>query len=465
MGTTLAVREAPVQSAPQAATSQSAPVVEKNVPVPMRDGVQLGADIYRPSAAGRFPVLLCRTPYNKNGQEALAKFFVEHGYAVVVVDSRGLHASKGQWNPYTDEARDGYDTQQWVGQQPWSTGQVGMFGRSYPGYTQVAPAPLRSQYVKAIMPEAAQSSNFEAIWSTNGIYHLALGLSWGTGQEAIAKGQPRPSPSWVEVMNHLPLKSSMEVIGIHSKFVADTIAHETYDDFWKAMSIQEKYAEMDVPSFHLTGWYDDLTHETISNFVNMRKQSRSEHARRWQKLLIGPWGHGVRTDPKYGDLDFGPNMATDLRNLHLHWYDYHLKGVQNGLDKEAPIRIFVMGENVWREEQEWPLARAKPTRFYLHSGGTANTRMGNGTLSDKTPGTELSDKYAYDPRYPGADLWRARQRRRRHYARRRVQHPGTDGSTVDAAAQRRPGLHDRRTHHRYRSDRRARAEPLLLRPT
>ena len=131
-----------------------------NVLVPMRDGVSS-----RPTSTvrqeGRFPVLLCRTPYNKNGQRALAKFFVEQGYAVVVMDSRGLYASNGEWHPYTDEARDGYDTQQWVGQQPWSNGKVGMFGPSYPGYTQVAPAPFRSPYVKAIMPEAAQSSNFE----------------------------------------------------------------------------------------------------------------------------------------------------------------------------------------------------------------------------------------------------------------------------------------------------------------
>jgi len=228
------------------AALQSAPVIETNVLVPMRDGVRLAADVYRPSAAGRFPALLCRTPYNKNGQAALAKFFVENGYAVVVMDSRGLYASKGEWHPYTDEGRDGYDTQQWIGQQPWSDGKVGMFGRSYPGYTQVAAAPYRNTYVKAIMPEAAQSSNFEAIWSWNGIYHLALGLSWGTGQEAIARGRPRPSPSWVEVMNHLPLKSSMDMIGVHSKFVGDTLSHETYDEFWRAMSIQEKYADMDV---------------------------------------------------------------------------------------------------------------------------------------------------------------------------------------------------------------------------
>jgi len=374
--------------------------VDTNVLVPMRDGERLAADIYRPNSTGKFPVLLCRTPYGKSGQADFARFLAQNGYAVVVMDSRGIYASHGEWHPYTDEARDGYDTQQWIGQQTWCDGKVGMFGRSYPGFTQLLPAPYRSPYVKAIMPEAAQSSNFEAIWSWNGIYHLALGLSWGPRQEALAKEKPLPDPSWVQVMNHLPLKTSMDLIGVHSQFVEDTITHETFDDFWKQMSIQDQYSEMDVPAFHLTGWYDDLTHETISNFVNMRKLSRSEHARRWQKLLIGPWGHGVRSDPKYGDMDFGPQMLTDLRKLHLHWYDYHLKGVQNGLDKEAPIQIFVMGENAWRDEQDWPLARAHATRMYLHSAGTANTRMGDGQLSEKAPAGEPADKYAYDPRYP-----------------------------------------------------------------
>ena len=162
LSATVFVRPAAVQSAAQPAANPAAPVIENNVLVPMRDGVRLAVDIYRPSAVGRFPVLLCRTPYNKNGQAALAKYFVENGYAVVVMDSRGLYASKGEWHPYTDEGRDGYDTQQWIGQQPWSDGKIGMFGRSYPGYTQVVSAPFSNTYVKAIMPEAAQSSNFEA---------------------------------------------------------------------------------------------------------------------------------------------------------------------------------------------------------------------------------------------------------------------------------------------------------------
>src|SRR5262249_19775806 len=153
-------------------------------------------------------------------------------------------------------------------------------------YTQILAAPYRSPFVKAIMPEAAQSSNFEACWSWNGIYHLALAMSWGPNQQAIAEKKPRPSPSWVEVMYHLPLKSSMDVVGIYAPFVKETLTHETYDDFWRQLSVREKFADMDVPAYHLSGWYDDLLHETIGNFVQMRKQSRSEHARRWQKLLI-----------------------------------------------------------------------------------------------------------------------------------------------------------------------------------
>ena len=390
-----------------ASAAQRAPVpipegvkFEANVLVAMRDGVRLAADVYRPDREGKFPVMLSRTPYNKNGQRAMATFFAQNGYAAVVMDSRGLYASDGDWHPYVDEARDGYDTQQWIGQQPWSDGKIGMFGTSYPGFTQLLPAPYRSPYVKAIMPVAAQSDNYGAIWSTDGIFHLSLALSWGPQQEAIATEKPRPSPNWVQVMNYLPLKSVMDVIGIRSQFVADTIAHQAYDDFWRQMSIRDKYAEMDVPAFHITGWYDDLTHETILNYTNMRKLSRSDYARRWQRLLIGPWGHGIRTDPKYGEMDFGPQMTTDARALHLHWYDYHLKGIQNGLDKEAPIRIYVMGENVWRDEQEWPLARAKATRYYLHSAGTANTRMGDGKLTDQPPVEEMPDKYAYDPRFP-----------------------------------------------------------------
>ncbi|MBI4474857.1 MAG: CocE/NonD family hydrolase [Acidobacteria bacterium] len=380
--------------------SQASARTQLNVLVPVRDGERLAVDIYLPEGAGPFPVLFCLTPYNKSGQAENAKFYVSHGYAVVVADSRGIYGSHGEWTPYMNDGRDGYDLQQWIGSQPWSNGKIGMFGRSYPGFTQLLPAPYRSPFVKAIMPEAAQSDNFGSIWSTNGLYHLALGLSWASRQEAIATEKPAPQLNWMKLMWHLPLKDVTQQIGVHSKFLMDTLSHSSYDDFWKAMSVRHLYSEMDVPAFHLTGWYDDLTAETLLNYTSMRKHSRSQHARNWQKLLVGPWGHGVRSNPQYGDMDFGLEMAVDLRGLHLRWFDYHLKGIQNGLDKEAPVRIFVMGANKWRDEQEWPLSRARATQFYLHSKGFANSRFGDGVLTTQAPVDETPDRFRYDPRNP-----------------------------------------------------------------
>ena len=385
----------------QSGSTPPEPRVQTNVLVPMSDGVRLAADIYLPEGDEPFPVLLTRTPYNKDRGARAARRYVAEGYAVVVMDSRGIYASRGDWLPYTTEARDGYDTQQWIGQQEWSNGKIGMYGTSYPGFTQLLPARFRSPYVKALVPIAAQSDNFGSIWSTNGLYHLALGLSWGLRQEAIATEQTMPEQTWMQVMNHLPLNTVMEEVGVHSDFVANTIRHEAYDDFWRQMSVRDDYDEMEVPAFHVTGWYDDLVSETILNFTNMRERSRTEHARRWQKLLIGPWGHGVRTNPVYGDVDFGTEVEKiNSFDFHMRWFDYHLKGIDNGLDDEAPISIFVMGDNVWRDEREWPLRRARPLTLYLGGDGAANTRFGDGTLGSAAPSADSSDRYRYDPRNP-----------------------------------------------------------------
>ena len=380
--------------------SVAAGEIRTDVSIPMRDGVELAADVYLPDGEAPYPVLLSRTPYDKSRAKGRAEMFVEHGYAVVVVDSRGIHASEGEWSPYVTEGADGYDTQEWIGRQPWCDGNIGMFGTSYPGFTQLLPAPYRSRYVKALVPVAAQSDNYGSIWYTDGLYHLALGLRWGASQAALAAGGDRPAVNWMSVMTHLPVSGALSEIGLESPFVARTLDHPTYDAFWKRMSVRHLYAEMDVPALHVTGWYDDLVHETVLNFTQMRSASRSEHARRWQRLVIGPWGHGFPRSSQYGDVDFGPEMLIDVDQLHLRWYDYHLKGIGNGLDEDAPVRIFVMGDNRWRDEAEWPLSRATSTRLYLRSGGAANTRFGDGTLTGEPPGRETPDVYRYDPRNP-----------------------------------------------------------------
>ncbi len=380
------------------------PPTQANVMISMRDGVQLGADVYLPPGQGPFPVLLTLTPYGKQGSGRGAGAQTARGYAVVAVDSRGLRASKGKWEPYIHEAQDGYDIQTWVAKQPWCNGKIGMFGTSYPAYTQVAPAQYRNPNVKALIPVSAQSDNFGSVWSSDGMLHLAFSPVWAMQQEAIAEGKPAAVVDWTKVVWTLPLKNIPDMTGIRSPFLAGVIAHDTHDAFWKAMSIRDKYGEMDVPAFHVTGWYDDLSQETQTNFVGFSTKSRSENARRWQRLLIGPWGHGMpRISDSgwvYGDVDFGKDVKIDFQAMSAEWFDYFLKGVDNGITKQAPVKIFVMGANKWRDEQEWPIARAKPTKYYLHSKGFANTRFGDGVLSTDVPGDEPPDHFRYDPRNP-----------------------------------------------------------------
>jgi putative CocE/NonD family hydrolase len=384
-----------------------APAIQKtkeDVLIPMRDGVGLAADLYIPPGAGPFPTLLTITPYGKNATARTAASYVSLGYVVVAVDSRGLRSSRGKWEPYVHEAKDGFDVQTWVAKQPWCNGKIGMFGTSYPAYTQVAPAQYRNPNVLALVPVSAQSDNFGSVWSSDGMLHLAFSPVWAMQQEAIATKQPAATVDWTKVVWTTPLKKIPEMTGVRSQFLADVIAHETHDAFWQAMSIRDKYGEMDVPALHVTGWYDDLSSETQTNFIGMSAKSKTEHARQWQHLIIGPWGHGVPRIADsgfvFGDVDFGKDVKIDFQNIQTRWFDYLLKGERNGVDKEAPVKIFVMGANKWRDEKEWPLARAKATPYYLHSNGFANTRFGDGTLSTTPPTNEPADHYRYDPRNP-----------------------------------------------------------------
>jgi putative CocE/NonD family hydrolase len=382
--------------------------VEQNVQVPMRDGVNLAADIYFPKGTGPFPVLLIRTPYDKRTETGVgndpkiktADLFARHGYVVVMADSRGLYASHGEWHPYVDEARDGYDTQEWIGHQSWCNGKIGQWGISYPGYQALAAARYRSSFVKAIMPIGSQSDNFGSVWYTNGILHLAFALQWATMEEAVHQKKATTDVDWMKITSYLPIKSAHNELGIHSPFLADVVAHSTYDDFWRQMSLHDHYKDMDVPSFFVTGWFDGLMHETFTNFKNMRESSRSEHARRWQKLLVGPWGHGDTNETVLDGVDFGSQSKVDLHALELRWFDYQLKGEDRSLEQEPPIRVYVMGANQWQDLTEWPPASAQPTRLYLHSDGFANTRFGGGTLSEESPSDEPDDHYRYDPESP-----------------------------------------------------------------
>ena len=375
-----------------------------NVKVPMRDGVNLSAKIYRPDAPGKFPGLLMRT-YHSGGTD-MAAYLAQLGYAVALVDVRGRYDSDGVWEFYVNEPRDGYDTQQWLGQQSWCNGEIGTFGHSYNGFTQLMPAPLRCPYVKCLVPSSAQQTNFGHIYN-DGVMQLNMVFTAGlfgagrTLQPTIAGVYGGvPILNYDELFRRLPLISALDDIS-DLPHVRDWIRHPKYDDYWKAYGIKDKYGEINVPAYFITGWYDNLVHETFRNFKGFRKQGGSPEAREGAKIIAGPWTHAINHIGKEWAVDFGSDASIDINDLHIRWYDFWLKDIKNGIDQEPPVKIFVMGHNKWRFENEWPLARTQFTNYYLHSDGKANSLHGDGTLSTSLPQkNEPQDLYVYDPENP-----------------------------------------------------------------
>ena len=377
--------------------------MQLDVKIPMRDGVLLSADIYLPPDGGPFPALLQRTPYDNQSARDLQEFvprFVRSGYAVVMQDCRGRHDSDGQWRPYLDETNDGYDTQRWIAAQPWCDGNIGTFGSSYPGFTQTMPAPLRSPHVKALVPRATQQDNY-GIAYVDGAFQMVPFTTWFI----MMAGRTMQSESLAlidefEVYWRLPLVSALDDI-CDAPVYRDFIRHHTLDEYWRGYGVRDRYHEIDAPAFFMTGWYDSLVHESFKMLQGWRGGARTAVARETSRLLVGPWTHGsIGSAQPQGELDFGPEAGTDIVAEHLRWYDRHLKSIDNGFDETPPIRLFVMGHNVWRDEEEWPLARTVFTRYYLHSGGRANSLQGDVTLSRSAPGKEPPDRYNYDPDDP-----------------------------------------------------------------
>ena len=367
-----------------------------------RDGVRLSADLYLPAGHGPFPVLLVRTIYDNQAAGALrwVPRFVESGYAVVAQDCRGRFDAEGAWEPYVHEAADGHDTLEWIGAQPWCDGRVGMFGSSYVGYTQTQAALGGSEHLKAIVPSASQQDNFGHWFAHGGFHwHVALnflGITGRTLQGGALDMADRETLWW-----RLPLASAFDDIA-EVPYFEQALAHDRYDDFWKGHGILGRYGQIDVPALFITGWYDLLLHETVQMFQAWVAGTRTEEARARTKLIIGPWHHGnLGSGLPFGDVDFGPDAGIDQAGLHLRWFDQRLRGIDTGIDDEPPVRIFTMGENVWRFETEWPPAHMQYRKFFLHGAGRANSLFGDGRMSfDLCAPEEPVDEFVYDPENP-----------------------------------------------------------------
>ena len=397
--------------------------IETNLPATMRDGAVLYADVYRPDGPGPFPTVLQRTPYDKSGPLATQMLdplkVAQNGFALVIQDTRGRFTSEGEFYCFVDDIEDGYDTVEWAASQPWSNGRIGMVGASYVGATQWLAATTRPPHLVTLVPNVT-ASNYHDGWTyQGGAFELAFNVSWTLNQltlanfptQSKAKGIPQDrQPGLLKAVDgmtdayrSLPLKDLPDLKDGLAPYYYDWLAHPDFDDYWKKLCIEDQHSNITTPALHIGGWYDIFLGGTIRNFLGMRKSGATEDARRGQKLIIGPWEHSSRGGSMVGSHYFGVAAdanALGLDDIHLRWYDYWLNGVDNGILSEPPVKIFVMGDDVWRDEQDWPLARAQDTRFFLHSGGKANSRHGDGSLGVEGPGDEPADVFLYNPADP-----------------------------------------------------------------
>ena len=389
--------------------------IDNRVPIPMRDGVILYADIYRPAGEGTHPVLVSRTPYSTErypSAYASAVYFARRGYAYVFQDVRGRHESEGEWEPFRDDIEDGYDTVEWAAQKPWSNGKVAMNGGSYLGHVQWKAAMAKPPHLVTIFPRVASTSLYHDWITLNGGFRLSFNFGWGAvRQESRIMQNVGPHTmtagpegiSYDEVLWHLPLATMQELVGRDAQFYRDWLAHPDYDDYWKAISVEEVFDEIAIPVHTFGGWFDIFSQGTLRGYVGVSREGANETARKGSHLIIGPWGHGASRE--FGDLDFGEHAYVDEQTVALRWYDYWLKGIDNGLAEEPPVKIFVMGRNEWRYENEYPLARTQYEKMYFHSGGRANSARGDGTLSwEEPPAASQPDRYDYDPDNPVPSL-------------------------------------------------------------
>jgi uncharacterized protein len=390
-------------AAQQSPLNPSRIVVERNVPAKMRDGIILRADIYRPNAEGKFPVLLVRTPYDKTQETNFGVKGAARGYVVIAQDVRGRFTSQGDWYPFKYESQDGYDTVEWAAGLPYSNGKVGMYGGSYVGATQYLAAIASPPHLAGIFPDVT-ASNYHDGWTyQGGAFEQWFNESWTTGlamntmrRRVEAAGDALDGTKVLPLVSY-PVLEAVSQTGLATYFT-DWLLHPSYDEYWRQWSIEAHYAAIQVPVFSAGAWYDIFLRGTLRNYTHLKTLAGTGAARQGQRLIVYVGGHAGGPDSrKVGAVDFGEKLPFDLDELILDWYDWLFEGKSNGLAGEKPVKIFVMGRNEWREEDDWPLARAKETRYYLHSAGTANGSDGDGSLSTSAPGEEKPDQYVYDP--------------------------------------------------------------------
>jgi putative CocE/NonD family hydrolase len=382
--------------------------IERDAECRTRDGTVLRADVYRPDGAGDggLPVLLMRTPYDKTEAEtssgyAHPSWWARQGYVTVVQDCRGSFRSEGTFEPFVHEARDGYDAVEWAARLPGADGRVAMYGYSYVGATQLLAATERPPSLAAVAP-GFTSSQYHEGWTFNGgALALAFAATWAAGlgyaralerHESAAAAELERAFTGLAWASALPLEEMPPLSRERAPWFHDWLAHPSYDDFWRATSIAEDYARVQVPGLHVAGWYDVFLSGSVENFTGLASLGRP------QKLLIGPWHHGPWTPLPVGRPGGGEASARAVDEWQRRFLDQVLKGAETGVF-DAPVTVFVLGDG-WRDLDGWPPGGTRPVDLHLCSGGRANSVHGDGALEPNPQQGGPPDVFVYDPLAP-----------------------------------------------------------------
>jgi uncharacterized protein len=378
-----------------AAAADPMPVFETGIP--MRDGVELAADIYLPEATGvPAPAVVTMTPYDKTGLFVgpEARFYQEHGYAYVSVDVRGRGKSEGEWRAFVNDGPDGHNTIEWVAAQPWCTGKVGTTGLSYMGWTQWATAAERPPHLTCMVSTSAAGRWQQEIPYTNGCFQLYFGWWAYIVRRRITEFHGVAETDWDDVLSRLPLEAIGDFINPTGLTWRDMMDHDTLDEFWRAIRYDDRYQTIDVPCLHVTGWYD--LEDLLGAFHHYEGMMAGSPARDQQRLIVGPWSHVNSRNPhsSYAEIECGPEAALEMDDIHLAWFDYWLKGKATDAMASPPARLFETGSNLWRDADHWPLANGERSLFLGWDGE-------NGWLREGAPDADQSERsYRYDPLDP-----------------------------------------------------------------
>jgi putative CocE/NonD family hydrolase len=388
--------------------------VEHDVPVPMRDGTVLRADVYRPSRGSGYPVLLQRTPYDKRFAQNFVyqhpAWYARQGYVVAIQDVRGRYASDGSFYPGRSEASDGVDSIAWASRLPGGNGRVGSYGFSYPGMVQLLAAAEGPPALACAAPGFTSGDFYDGWTYQGGAFNHAFAISWVIQflavPEALRRGDRKAAVRLAAAGGELdalyrtqPLAELpiLRETGVADYFF-DWIEHEARDSYWQALSMYGRYDRVAVPCLHLGGWYDSFIEGTLRNYAELSERAGAEAGER-QRLVVGPWYH-IPWGRHVGCENFGPEADNDIDLLQLRWFDRWLKDDATALEGEAPVHLFMMGANRWRDADAWPPRGTKVEEWYLRSGGRASSLSGDGALSREVPADEPPDTFAYLPVSP-----------------------------------------------------------------